>query len=38
MITNIRFADDIDGLAGTEEELNNLLKGIDKAVGLRGWR
>ena len=23
-ITNLRFADDIDGLAGTEEELRNL--------------
>ena len=29
-ITNIRFADDIDGLAG-EEELANLVERLDKA-------
>lgn len=30
-ITNLRFADDIDGLAGSEEELANLVKRLDKA-------
>ena len=30
-ITNLRFADDIDGLAGGKEELANLVKGLDKA-------
>ena len=30
-ITNLRFADDIDGLAGEEEELANLGKHLDKA-------
>ena len=30
-ITNIRFADDIDGLAGEEEELANLVERLDKA-------
>ena len=30
-ITNLRFADDIDGLAGEEEELTNLLERVDKA-------
>ena len=30
-ITNIRFADDIDGLAGDEEELANLVERLDKA-------
>ena len=29
-ITNLRFADDIDGLAG-EEELANLVERLDKA-------
>ena len=29
-ITNLRFADDIDGLAGSEEELANLVKRLDK--------
>ena len=29
-ITNFRFADDIDGLAG-EEELAKLVEGLDKA-------
>ena len=31
MITNLRFADDIDGLAGEEEELANLVEHLDKA-------
>ena len=30
-ITNLRFADDINGLAGAEEELANLLERLDKA-------
>ena len=30
-VTNIRFADDIDGLAGEEEELAKLLERLDKA-------
>ena len=31
-ITNLRFADDIDGLAGEEEELANLAECLDKAI------
>ena len=30
-ITNLRLADDIDGLAGEEEELANLVERLDKA-------
>ena len=30
-ITNLCFADDIDGLAGEEEELANLVERLDKA-------
>ena len=30
-ITNLRFADDIGGLAGEEEELANLVEHLDKA-------
>ena len=30
-ITNLLFADDIDGLAGEEEELANLVECFDKA-------
>ena len=30
-ITNLRFDDDIDGLAGEEEELANLIQCLDKA-------
>ena len=30
-ITNLRFADDIDGLAGEEEELANLVERLDNA-------
>ena len=30
-ITNLRFADDIDGLAGEEEQLTNLVEHLDKA-------
>ena len=34
-IANLRFADDIDGLAGEEEELANLVERLDKAAT---WR
>ena len=30
-ITNLRFADDINGFAGGEEELANLVERLDKA-------
>ena len=30
-IINLRFADDIDGLAGEEEELAKLVERLDKA-------
>ena len=30
-ITNLRFADDINGLAGEEEELAKLVERLDKA-------
>ena len=30
-ITSLRFADDIDGLAGEEEERENLVERLDKA-------
>ena len=30
-ITNLRFADDIDGLAGDKEELANVVERLDKA-------
>ena len=30
-ITNLRFADDIDGLAGEEKEPANLVERLDKA-------
>ena len=30
-ITNLRFADDIDSLAGEEEELTKLVERLDKA-------
>ena len=30
-ITNLRFADDIDGVAGEEGELANLVEHLDKA-------
>ena len=30
-ITNLRFADDIDGLAGEEEDLVKLVERLDKA-------
>ena len=31
-ITNLRFADDIDGLTGEEEELAQLVERLDKAI------
>ena len=31
-ITNLRSADDIDGLAGEEEELANLVERFDKSL------
>ena len=36
-ITNLRFADDIDGLAG-EEELANLVERLDKASTTYGMK
>ena len=35
-ITNLRFADDIDGLAGEEEELAKLVERLDKATKAYG--
>ena len=35
-ITNLRFADDINGLAGEEEELANLVERLDKASAAYG--
>ena len=35
-ITNLRFADDIDGLAGEEVELANLVERLDKAFTAYG--
>ena len=35
-ITNLCFADDIDGLAGEEEELANLAERLDKASAAYG--
>ena len=35
-ITNLRFADDIDGLAGEEEELAKLVECLDKASTING--
>ena len=36
VITNLRFADDIDGLAGEEEELANLVNRLDKTSSRYG--
>ena len=36
IITNLRFADDIDGLAGSESELDNLIKIIDNTARAYG--
>ena len=35
-ITNLRFDDDIDGLAGEEEEQANLVERLDKAFTAYG--
>ena len=35
-ITNLRFADDIDGLAGEEEQLAKLVERLDKASTAHG--
>ena len=35
-ITNLRFADDIDGFAGEEEELANFVERLDKASTANG--
>ena len=35
-ITNLRFTDDIDGLAGEEEELANLVERLYKATTAYG--
>ena len=35
-ITNLRFADDIDGLAGNEQELANLVKRLDETSSRYG--
>ena len=35
-ITNLRFADDIDGLAGSEGELEMLVKNLDRVVQAYG--
>ena len=32
IITNLRFADDIDGLAGEEEQLAKVVERLDKAT------
>ena len=37
-ITNLRFVDDIDGLAGDEEELSNLVECLDKASTAYGMK
>ena len=37
-ITNLRFADDIDGLAGEEEELANIVERLDKASTAYGMK
>ena len=37
-ITNLRFADDINGLAGDEEELANLVERLDKASTAYGMQ
>ena len=36
-ITNLRFADDIDGLAGEEEELAKLAERLDRASTAYGF-
>ena len=36
-ITHLRFADDIDGLAGEEEEVAKLVECLDKASTAYGY-
>ena len=36
IITNLRFADDIDGLAETKTELKSLVNNLDKDSGVYG--
>ena len=36
VVINLRFSDDIDGLAGEEEELANLVECLDKASTVNG--
>ena len=35
-VTNLRFTDDIDGLAGEEEQLAKLVERLDKALTVYG--
>ena len=37
-ITNLRYANDIDGLAGEEEELANLVERLTKPPQPTAWR
>ena len=37
-ISNFRFADDIDGLAGKEEEVASLVDRLDKTSATFGWK
>ena len=37
-ITNLRFADDIDGVAGDEQELANLVERLEKTLHHTAWR
>ena len=37
VITNLRFADDIDGLVGEEQELANLVNRLDKTSSIYGF-
>ena len=36
LITDLRFADDIDGLAGEDQELVNLVKSLEEAFTTYG--
>ena len=38
VITNLRFADDIDGLADSKKELVNLINNIDLFQELMAWK
>ena len=35
-VSNLRFADDIDGLAGSQEELAELIKRLDESCSASG--